>query len=362
MARRSTLTGATHQNANIMETDNNKKYIVTVDLDLPPLQSGLAPYNAYPEFPSPRSKIQGLVVSIRRLFTLLKWAQHSEVIILDSTSGPLQPDLAACILIRFFKRKPVIVMTGDMWNRGNIVKYSLQKLSIKLADRVIQRYVVQSLGEKEIFPKLWGVAPQKVQVCLYHFTFTDDEIGNYEVAEKGYIFAGGNPSRNYDLLLDAARLLPNRKFVVAARTLNGRKDIPANVQVVQVGHQEFIRLMRQADMVITPLRAGGTRAAGQQTYLNAIRMGKISIVNGKDVLGVTDYIQNYTNGIVFDGTPQALRKTIEWVYDPTNREAVKNIQRDAPNSVKEFTYERHLRTMASIIEGTIAESKNQSGT
>ena len=344
-----------------METDNNKKYIVTVDLGLPPLQSGQAPYIAYSEFPSPRGKIQGLVVSIRRLFTLLKWARHSDVMVLDSTSGPLQPDLAACILIRFFKRKPVIVMTGDMWNRGNIIKYSLQKLSIKLADSVIQRYAVQSLGEKEIFPKLWGVAPQKVQACLYYFTFTDDEIGKYENTEKGYIFAGGNPSRNYDLLLDAARLLPNRKFVVATRMLDGRKDIPSNVEVVQVGHQEFIRLMREADMVVTPLRAGGTRAAGQQTYLNAIRMGKISIVNGNRVLGVTDYIENYANGILFDGTPQGLCKTIEWVYDPANREAVKHIQRDAPESVKEFTYERHLRAMASIIESAVAERRNQPG-
>jgi hypothetical protein len=120
--------------------------------------------------------------------------------------------------------------------------------------------------------------------------------------------------------------------------------------------------MRQADMVITPLRAGRTRAAGQQTYLNAMRMGKISIVNGNRVLGVTDYMKNYVNGIIFDGTPQGLCKTIEWVYDPANREAVKTIQRDAPNSVKEFTYERHLRAMASIIEDAIAESKNQPGT
>ncbi len=343
-----------------METDNNKKYIATVDLDLPPLQSGLAPYIAYHEFPSPRGKIQGLVVSIRRLFTLLKWARHCEVMVLDSTSGTLHPDLAACIFIQFFKRKPVIILTGDMWNKGNIVKYNLQKLSVHLADSVIQRYVVQSLGEKEIFPKLWGIAPEKVQACLYHFTFTDDEIGMFEPAEKGYIFAGGNPSRNYDLLLEAARLLPNRKFIVATRLLDGRKDIPSNVEVVQVAHQEFIRLMRQADMVVTPLRAGGTRAAGQQTYLNAMRMGKISIVNGKNVLGVTDYIQNHANGIIFDGTPQGLREAIEWVYNPANREAVKSIQDNAPESIKEFTYARHLRTMASIIECAVAESKSQS--
>jgi len=338
-----------------MKTDNTKKYIVTVDIDLPPLNSGVEPYFAFPEFPSPPGKIQGIMVEFRRLFTLLKWARHSEVMVLDSTSGTLHPDLMACIFIRFFKKKPVIVLTGDMWNKGNIIKYHFQKLMVKLADSAIQCYVVQSLGEKEIFPKTWGVAPEKMRVCLYNFTFTDEEITKNEVAEKGYIFAGGNPQRDYALLLETARLLPNRKFILATRLLNGHKEIPSNVEVAQVTHLEFIRLMREADMIVTPLRSGITRAAGQQTYLNAIRMGKISIVNGKDVFGVTDYIQNYVNGIIVDGTPQKLCEAIEWVYNPANRKAVKNIQQYAPESVKEFTYENHLRAMALIIESAIAE-------
>lgn len=337
-----------------METTNHKKYIVTVDLDLPPLQSGLAPCLAFSDFPSQRGKIQSLIVEIRRLFTLLKWARHSEVMVLDSTSGTLHPDLMACIFIRFFKRKPVIILTGDMWNKGSVIKYNLQKLIVQLADDVIQRYVVQSLEEEELFPKTWKVAPEKMRVCLYHFTFTDDEIGKYEPAKKGYIFAGGNPHRDYDLLLEAARRLPRRKFIVATRMLNGRKNIPANIEIAQVAHQEFIRLMRQADMVITPLRSGVTRAAGQQTYLNAMRMGKISIVNGKEVLGVTDYVQNYVNGIIFDGTPRGLCEAIEWVYDPANQEAVTKIQDDAPESIKGFTYEHHLLAMASIIESAVS--------
>jgi hypothetical protein len=157
------------------------------------------------------------------------------------------------------------------------------------------------------------------------------------------------------VLLETARQLPNRQFVIASRTLNGRIDIPVNVKVVHVPHMEFIRLMREADMVITPLLSGGTKSSGQQTYLNAMRIGKISIVNGKDVLGVTDYIQSYVNGIITDGTSQEFSEVIEWVYDPANLEAVNKIKQLAQETVKEFSYERYLRTMTSIVEEAIAE-------
>ena len=195
-----------------------------------------------------------------------------------------------------------------------------------------------------------------MKVCIYNYTFTDEEINAGAIVANGYIFAGGNPLRDYDLLLETARRLPARQFVIATRALNGNKKIPENVRVVQVPHTEFVRLMREADMVITPLVSGSTRSAGQQTYLNAMRMGKISIVNGKNVLGVTDYIQNYVNGIITDGTPQEFVQVIEWVYDPTNLETVNKIKQLAQETVKEFTYSRYLQTMSSIVEEAVAEA------
>lgn len=246
-------------------------------------------------------------------------------------------------------------MTGDMWNKSNGLKYHFQKILVQLADISIKRYVVQSIGEQQVFSQVWGIAPEKVRLCLYSFTFTDEEINAGKITTKGYIFSGGNPNRDYDLLVETARRLPNRQFIIATRLLDKRNDLPSNVKIVQVPHLEFIRLMREADMVITPIRAGLTRAAGQQTYLNAMRMGKINIVNGKDVFGVTDYIKNYVNGVITDGTPHGFCKAIEWVYDPANQATVKKIEKYARESVVEFTYERHVRTMASIIDEAVAE-------
>lgn len=333
----------------------NSKFIVTVDLDLPPLDSGLEPYYAYAQFLS-ASRLDKLIYSIERVWKLLKWARHCEVMVLDSVSGRFQPDLLACIFIRFLPKPPVVVLVGDMWNKGGTLKYFFQKMIIRLADPSIQRYVVHSFGEEKIFPQLWGVSSKKVRVCIYNYTFTEEEINAGVITSKGYIFAGGNPSRNYDLLMEIARKLPHRKFIIATRTLSGRKDIPVNVKVVQASHSEFVHLMREADMVITPLLQGRTKSSGQQTYLNAMRMGKVSIVNGQDVHGVTDYIQNYVNGIITDGTSQGFSEAIEWMYDPSNLEAVNKIKQLAQETVKEFSYERHLRTMASIIEEAIAES------
>lgn len=332
------------------------KYIITPDFDLPPLQSGLQPFYAFTQFPPAGNFWEELISSIRRLGTLLQWARHCEVMVLDSVSGRFHPDLLACIFMLFLPKKPVVLMTSDMWHKGGLLKYFLQKTLIRLADPVIQRYVVHSLGEEKIFASLWGISPGKVRACIYHYTFTDEEINAGETAQNGYIFAGGNPSRDYDLLLETARQLPHRQFVIATRVLAGRKDIPPNVKVVQVPHMEFVRLMREADMVITPLVSGRTKSSGQQTYLNAMRMGKISIVNGRDVLGVTDYIQNHVNGIITDGTPQGFCKAIEWVYDPVNQEAVNKISQLAQETVKPHSYQRYLQTMASIVEEAIVEA------
>jgi glycosyltransferase involved in cell wall biosynthesis len=332
------------------------KYIVTVDLDLPPLRSGLKPYFVFAKFSSPGNKIHQIIIAVHRFVKLLEWAQYSKVMVLDSTSGPLHPDMSACILFSLFNNKPIVVVTGDMWNKGNPLAYRLRKMMIHLADPSIRRYVVQSLGEQKNFAEIWGIAPEKVRLCLYNFTFTDEEINAGEISAKGYIFAGGDPNRDYDLLLETARHLPNRQFIIASRLLAGRKDIPPNVKVVRVPHMEFIRLMREADAVVSPIRSGSTRAAGQQTYLNAMRMGKIVIVNGKDVFGVTDYIQDQVNGIIIDGTPSGYSKAIEWIYDLANRSKVNKIQRLARESVMQFTYERHLLTMASIIEEAVVEA------
>jgi len=333
------------------------KYIVTADITLPALNSGIKPYRTFEQFPSLRQNFRRkIIISIQRLWALLKWAKECQVLVLDSTSGPLQPDLLICILIRFFRKKPIVIMTGDMWNKGNAFKYILQKLIIRLADPSIQRYVVHSLGEEKIFGEVWGVSPKKVRSCIYNYTFTDEEVKAGEITTKGYIFAGGNPARDYDSLIESARLLPKRNFIIATRMLEGYKNIPSNLKVVQTSHQEFIQLMREADMVITPLRSGLTRSAGQQTYLNAMRMGKISIVNGKDVYGVTDYIQNQINGIIVDGSPKGYADVIEWVYDATNQATTEKIKRSAQESVLEFTYKRYIDTMSSIIQEAVDEA------
>lgn len=337
------------------------KYVVSVDLDLPPLHSGLTPTCVFSQFIHKDGDLfDEFVVSMKRLWMLLKWARSCAVMVLDSVSGRFQPDLLACVLMLFYSKRPVVIMTSDMWHRGGTLKYLFQKMIVKLADFSIDRYAVHSKEEGKIFAELWGVAPEKVRVCIYNYTFTDEEINAGEIKTNGYIFAGGNPSRDYDMLLETARQLKHRKFIIATRMLNGRNDIPENVKVVKVSHMEFINLMRESDMVVTPLVSGMTKSSGQQTYLNAMRLGKISIVNGANVLGVTDYVQNYVNGIITDSTSKGISDAIEWTYASENSEAVNKMKKMAQEMVIEFSYARYLQTMSTIIEEAVAEAKTVS--
>ncbi len=75
------------------------------------------------------------------------------------------------------------------------------------------------------------------------------------------------------------------------------------------GHREFRQLMAGAAMVVVPMEEGHLHSGGQQTYLNAMAMGKPVIVC--DPRGAPDYITDGQDGIILDyGDSNGLRNVI----------------------------------------------------
>src|SRR5208337_3861134 len=114
---------------------------------------------------------------------------------------------------------------------------------------------------------------------------------SYELGDEGYIFTGGNADRDYALFFAAVRDLsvPCVLATNQPRLLAG-PIVPANVKVVSVSPSEFRQLMARSRLVVVPMQATLLHAGGQQTVLNAMKMGKPVILT--DPEGGADYIES----------------------------------------------------------------------
>ena len=290
------------------------------------------------------------------LVRVLRAAAIEKALLLDSSEGSLHPDLLACCLVGLWprRRRPVIVMAGAMWQPDRGPRGWLQSGIVRLADRAIARYVVQSSGELEAFPRQWRVDRSKMRLCRYFFTMAGPAERGSPPTVPDDVFAGGNSHRDYEPLLTAAGRLPRLRFFLATRLLEGRA-LPANVTARQVPREEFMARLASARTLVVPLRDGLFRAAGQQTYLNGMMLEKPVIV--RRAHGVDDHLTDGVTGLVVNGSPESYVRALEWVFDPANAAQVRRIGAAARDAVLcQFTFDNHASRLLEILDEAVAQN------
>src|SRR5690606_23552269 len=88
--------------------------------------------------------------------------------------------------------------------------------------------------------------------------------------------------RDYGCLIEAVRPLDLPVWIATTRTeqLKGI-DIPPHVRVEGTTAAGFRQAMAAARLVVIPMQGGLLHSGGQQTCLNAMRMGKPTIAVGR---------------------------------------------------------------------------------
>jgi glycosyltransferase involved in cell wall biosynthesis len=333
-----------------MHAQLSPSFATTIDYRRDPLFEALGLYVARPISGSFRDAV---IIFLRVLLV----ARREKVLLLSSSWGRLHPEVLAAAFIGLWpsRFRPRIILLGCMWEPNNGLRSLLEKLLLRLADRAIVRYVVQSTEELSLFPLVWGVAHEKMRFCPFFFTF-DGQDSTASEPDGEYVFAGGNSMRDYEPLVEAARRMPERKFIFATHHLDGRTNLPPNIVTGTVPHERFMALLRSAWAVVVPIEQGLHRAAGQQTYLNAMWLGKPTIVN--DTLGVRDHIEDGQTGLVVNGTAESYVEALNWIANPDNLEAVKAMSSAGRQAVEErFSFERHIEGVLSILNEVIAEKE-----
>jgi glycosyltransferase involved in cell wall biosynthesis len=172
----------------------------------------------------------------------------------------------------------------------------LKRLFFHLTTKRISRFTVFSTIEKEVYSTTFGVP-----VDRFDFIFCDAEPR--EINQTDFSFAAGNyvsviggNARDFRILLDAARELPQQRFelVVRPESLKGLR-IPENVRVhVNLPFDLTMNILLHSQFMVLPL-LDSTVPCGHVTIVCAMHLGKAVIVTGST--GIADYVRDGINGL-----------------------------------------------------------------
>jgi len=303
--------------------------------------------------PRSDSSIRG---ELRCIFRILVATRATKVALLDSSSGRIHPDLLAAALLGFLPKshRPLVVFMGAMWQKDAGIKGFVQKIILRLADKAIIRYAVQSTAEIPLFAAAWDIPESKLRFVPYFYTFTEKMLAAPAPPQENHIFAGGNSHRDYLPYLEAIDALREYEFVIATNLLE-HKTLPPNVRAGLVPRNEFARLMRTSRAVVVPMKRNLIRAVGQQTYLNAMLLEKPTIVT--DTQGVRDHVRDGETAVVVDGSPQSYMDAIRKVLDPANKTEIDKMCKVAHKTVLErFNFQNHATRLLAVLDEAVLES------
>jgi glycosyltransferase involved in cell wall biosynthesis len=110
--------------------------------------------------------------------------------------------------------------------------------------------------------------------------------------------------------------------------------------------------MRASAAVVVPLKQGLNRAAGQQTYLNAMRLEKPTIVTNS--LGVNNYIKNGVTALIVDGSTNSYVDAIHRVFDPSHADEINAMRQAARRAVlRHYTFDNHVERLLEFLDEVI---------
>lgn len=311
-------------------------------------------------------------VSFERPKALLPFLEHVvrrsrsvDAVVLLGTAGfnMRYADLLAAVLLRITRRPPVVIISDATWqtgsarlSRGNrVLACALSRAAravIRFIDGDNVTYAVLSTEEEAAFPERWGV--DSGRVVFTPFSATLREAASLPVTDGGYFFAGGDSFRDYDLLMEAAALVP---FEIRVATRLPLESKLGNVTIRQLDHWSYMKEFLASKAVVVPLRVA-QRSAGQQTYINAMTAGKPLIVT--EAPGVRDYVADGQTGLIARRDPEALAAAMTWIADPANQKALQEMTRRARDVAEsEYSEEAYFRRLERIAVAAVERQRGR---
>jgi glycosyltransferase involved in cell wall biosynthesis len=183
----------------------------------------------------------------------------------------------------------------------------------------VDRFVVFSTMERELYGEVFGIPAEKVDVVFWGAgepTVTQPEA---PIEPGEYICAVGGNARDYPLLMAAMTRLPDIPLVAVMRPGNAAElTIPPHVRMrVNLPLGEAHNITKYSRFMVLPL-AGSEVPCGHVTLVTAMHLGKAFIVT--DSSGVRDYVQEGVNSLTFEAhSVESLAGRIRELWDDPER-------------------------------------------
>ena len=312
----------------------------------------------------------------RAVFRVVRTMRSGDAILLNGALGARDFwfDMLLAIYLRFFKRSVGVLVSDATWHPRSVPVSSRAKTLFPLYAWFLRQLFRMSAGAHSYFGFLSTdevalvTREARLQPGAVRFTpfcsqlpleimdelnriAADQREATAQRAAAGLpsrpvkFFAGGNSLRDYETLATAARSLDG-EFIVA--TSNVVRDVPSNMKLAPVSHYDFFREMMRSDVVILPLLPISGRSVGQQTYLNALALGKPLIVT--DCIGVRDHLTPAVHALVVPPEdPAALRGAIEWMLAPANRAARDAMARAGQQLAEQMTFAHYAAHLCEVL-------------
>jgi glycosyltransferase involved in cell wall biosynthesis len=219
-------------------------------------------------------------------------------------------------------RRVCTILVDCLWYREpRWWRRTLKKWQMKFCLGSVDRCVVWAEREIKAYGEEFGVDPSKFVYVPHHTTLHPHRY-KFSISNGDYVFAGGNGDRDYRTLVEAIRPL-NIPCVIACtddRRLAGI-EMPTFVRRVRATHEEFRQLMAGAKIVVVPMEAGHLHSGGQQSFLNAMAVGKAVIVT--DPEGGCSYIEHGVTGLLVPaGDVIRLREAVSSLLQEDRRKEI----------------------------------------
>ncbi len=190
-----------------------------------------------------------------------------------------------------------------------------KRLVFKRSLSEIDRFVVFSTVERDLYAKTFGLPPERFDVVLWGVEPPRVEGPDTPLEEGPYVCAVGGNARDYRTLIEAARWLPDVRFVLVVRpdSLRGL-DLPANVAVhTNIPFGKTMNVLAHSRFMALPL-IGSEVPCGHVTLVAAMHLGKAFVIT--DSSGVHDYVRDGDNALtVAAGSVEGLAVAIRRLWN-----------------------------------------------
>jgi glycosyltransferase involved in cell wall biosynthesis len=278
-------------------------------------------------------------------------SRHYDAVVMGSNRMSRLFAIAQFFLRR--KRVPHVYIDWYCNPHGSALKRWLYRQELRWAILGANRALVQGKKEISAYAEELSVPASRFVFLPYHCTLYDFP---YEVNEGDYIFAGGDSNRDYPTMIEAVRGLPYPVVIAALSRDHFRGiEVPDNVDIVTLSQGDFFRKMAGAALVVVPMLPRLLHPGGQQTWINAMTMGKPVIV--AEARAASDYIVHASTGwLVKPGDPAALREAVCLMME--DRSLARAIGKRAKEAAGQFSPEQFFSGVFLVVEECIKEASH----